>query len=210
MRRVQCRVCREWFSDLVGWTCPGACTDAEKKRISDLESLSRNLDSKRQKDFQQRLNNAGKKRELTAKKQKTKKRLLGEKLARLMERENKKPSSSRRLVIQKLVRLGAELKETQVRLAKATEKVRVLKQERPLNGFYETRAWQELRYRALRHWGRTCMLCGVSGCELHVDHIKPRSTHPDLELSFENLQVLCRTCNMGKSNKDDTDWRPGA
>jgi 5-methylcytosine-specific restriction endonuclease McrA len=40
---------------------------------------------------------------------------------------------------------------------------------------------------------------------LHVDHIKPRSlggtNDPD------NLQTLCRKCNIGKSNKDDTDLR---
>jgi X-X-X-Leu-X-X-Gly heptad repeat protein len=42
---------------------------------------------------------------------------------------------------------------------------------------------------------------------LHVDHIKPRSLYPARALDPENLQVLCRDCNLGKSNKDATDWR---
>jgi 5-methylcytosine-specific restriction endonuclease McrA len=41
-----------------------------------------------------------------------------------------------------------------------------------------------------------------------VDHIKPRSTHPKLALAFDNLQLLCEDCNIGKSNKCDIDWRP--
>jgi hypothetical protein len=42
---------------------------------------------------------------------------------------------------------------------------------------------------------------------MHVDHIKPRSKYPDLELSRQNLQVLCEDCNLGKSNKYEDDWR---
>jgi hypothetical protein len=52
--------------------------------------------------------------------------------------------------------------------------------------------------------------CGARPTEanpLHVDHIKPRSKFPHLALSLSNLQVLCRQCNLGKSNTDDTDWR---
>ncbi|RYZ77711.1 MAG: hypothetical protein EOP05_00795 [Proteobacteria bacterium] len=42
---------------------------------------------------------------------------------------------------------------------------------------------------------------------MHVDHIKPRSKYPHLELEFSNLQVLCRQCNFGKSNKYEDDFR---
>ena len=78
------------------------------------------------------------------------------------------------------------------------------------NKFYSSREWLELRYRALRWHGFSCMCCGKTkdqGAQLHVDHIKPRSKHPELSLSFNNLQVLCRQCNMGKSNKYDDDFR---
>jgi hypothetical protein len=74
--------------------------------------------------------------------------------------------------------------------------------------FYESREWLALRYTILRKYGRTCMLCRVTEGEMHVDHIKPRSLYPELELDPTNLQVLCRACNLGKSNKDSTDFRP--
>ncbi|MBN9047718.1 MAG: HNH endonuclease [Rhizobiales bacterium] len=76
---------------------------------------------------------------------------------------------------------------------------------------YTTQAWKELRYRVLAKSGQRCQCCGSSvrdGAELHVDHIKPRSLYPDLALDESNLQVLCSDCNMGKSNRDDTDFRP--
>ena len=56
------------------------------------------------------------------------------------------------------------------------------------------------------------MCCGRSpkehGIVIHVDHIKPRSKYPKLELAFDNMQLLCAACNYGKSNIDNTDWRP--
>lgn len=94
------------------------------------------------------------------------------------------------------------------RKKKEKSKHRVKKQER--KGFYESRAWRELRYFALKAADGLCALCGRGkkhGVVLHVDHIKPRSKHPELELDADNLQVLCEDCNLGKSNKDDTDWR---
>jgi len=77
--------------------------------------------------------------------------------------------------------------------------------------FYASEEWRRLRYQALRLHGARCQCCGVSsmsGAVMHVDHIKPRSKFPDLALVLENLQVLCAECNLGKSNLDDTDWRP--
>lgn len=77
--------------------------------------------------------------------------------------------------------------------------------------FYETREWKELRYRVLKNNLGRCACCGMDSrndIKLHVDHIKPRSKYPKLALTFENMQVLCEPCNKGKSNKDETDWRP--
>lgn len=78
--------------------------------------------------------------------------------------------------------------------------------------FYNSREWRSLRYRVLKKYDGCCMLCGRNkrdhGIVLHVDHIKPRSKFPHLALVFDNLQILCEDCNMGKSNKDSTDWRP--
>ncbi|MBC8522360.1 HNH endonuclease [PVC group bacterium] len=69
------------------------------------------------------------------------------------------------------------------------------------------------RFQALKRANHRCDLCGVKQDDenyeerlpLHVDHIKPRSKGGSNEL--DNLQVLCRKCNLGKSDRDDTDFR---
>lgn len=78
------------------------------------------------------------------------------------------------------------------------------------NDFYLSNEWLELRYKALKLNDGKCCCCGrgrKQGVYLHVDHIKPRSLYPSLQLDLSNLQVLCEECNIGKSNKDSTDWR---
>lgn len=78
------------------------------------------------------------------------------------------------------------------------------------NKFYKSRVWRELRYKALAKSNGKCCLCNRSAKDdviLHVDHIKPISKFPKLKLALDNLQVLCEDCNIGKSNKDYTDWR---
>lgn len=77
--------------------------------------------------------------------------------------------------------------------------------------FYLGAPWRELRYRALKLHGGACQCCGARASvrrPLHVDHIKPRSRFPELELVLSNLQVLCEDCNLGKGARDQTDWRP--
>lgn len=72
--------------------------------------------------------------------------------------------------------------------------------------FYMTPEWRKLRIKVLRKYGRTCMKCKDTK-KIHVDHIKPRSLFPELEMDFENLQVLCKVCNEDKSNHHFTDYR---
>lgn len=94
-------------------------------------------------------------------------------------------------------------------------KDRVWKRQRQLakpyeTSFYTTRAWLEIRYEAIRRNDGKCGACGrgkTDGIILHVDHIKPRSKFPKLELDVDNLQILCEQCNLGKGNRDATDWR---
>lgn len=80
-----------------------------------------------------------------------------------------------------------------------------------VSDFYKSVEWAELRYRAIRRYGRRCMACGRKDCGvIVVDHIKPVRTHPHLRLKFSNLQMLCGLCNRGKGSRDRTDWRtPG-
>lgn len=74
--------------------------------------------------------------------------------------------------------------------------------------FINSPLWRKLRYQALLTYGRKCMCCGSTDGPFHVDHIKPRSKHPELALTLSNLQVLCEDCNLGKGAWDETDWRP--
>lgn len=77
-------------------------------------------------------------------------------------------------------------------------------------GFYQSSEWKRLRYKVLCYYEATCMCCGasrISGAEIHVDHVIPRSIDKSLALEFKNMQVLCRDCNLAKSNTDSTDWR---
>lgn len=83
--------------------------------------------------------------------------------------------------------------------------------QRPTN-FYSSWEWKAARYEALKMYGQRCQCCGwrpgdTARGYLTVDHIKPRSKHPELALSVENLQVLCNDCNMGKSNVWEDDFR---
>ena len=82
--------------------------------------------------------------------------------------------------------------------------------------FYRSPQWKLRRYSVLhknseRNGGVACCdACGRAATRdnpLHVDHILPRSRYPHLELELSNLQVLCRDCNMGKSDRYSTDWQ---
>jgi 5-methylcytosine-specific restriction endonuclease McrA len=76
--------------------------------------------------------------------------------------------------------------------------------------FYKSPGWKKARHDALKASEGRCDLCGRPASKkvrLHVDHIKPRSKRPDLALDINNLQVLCQDCNLGKGNRDSTDWR---
>jgi hypothetical protein len=60
-----------------------------------------------------------------------------------------------------------------------------------------------LRWKVLQRDRFTCRACGASpaitlGVELHVDHVIAWSNGGDT--TVENLQTLCSTCNLGKSN----------
>lgn len=67
--------------------------------------------------------------------------------------------------------------------------------------FYTSEKWRNLRKQIIKEQGATCAKCGLKGSygiSIHVDHIKPRSKFPELELDKNNLQVLCSYCNLEK------------
>ena len=74
--------------------------------------------------------------------------------------------------------------------------------------FYSSVQWLRVRLEVLKRFGPKCMACNAVDAEIHVDHIKPRSKYPHLELNLDNLQILCKPCNLGKGAWDETDFRP--
>lgn len=80
-------------------------------------------------------------------------------------------------------------------------------------------AGASVRYEVLRAAGKKCQLCGISSelRPIDIDHIIPRS-HAKQGRVFkdgrwigvndrENLQALCFSCNRGKRDGDNTDFR---
>lgn len=78
------------------------------------------------------------------------------------------------------------------------------------NEFLQSQEWFDLRYATFEAQGRRCRLCGCSqydGPVIQVDHIVPMSKAWHRRADPTNLQVLCRPCNLGKSNRSSADFR---
>lgn len=74
--------------------------------------------------------------------------------------------------------------------------------------FYSSADWRKLRYDFLQTTAKVCNLCGCKDSpeiEWHVDHIKCRFLYPELKLNFDNLQLLCKDCNIGKGTDEYLD-----
>lgn len=70
------------------------------------------------------------------------------------------------------------------------------------------RVMPALRWQVFQRDDWRCVACGrdsAAGVILHVDHIIPRSRGGQDTLA--NYQTLCHLCNIGKSNRDETDLR---
>ena len=65
-----------------------------------------------------------------------------------------------------------------------------------------------IRWQVFQRDNWKCVACGrnsENGIILHIDHIIPRSKGGQDHI--DNYQTLCETCNIGKSNKDETNLR---
>ena len=67
-------------------------------------------------------------------------------------------------------------------------------------GFYKSSDWRSLRNKVLERQKNVCVRCGAKD-HLTVDHKKPRSKFPHKALEYNNLQILCRSCNSAKGAK---------
>jgi hypothetical protein len=83
----------------------------------------------------------------------------------------------------------------------------------PADVFYRSYDWRRLRFDMLernraRYGALTCECClATTARQWHVDHVRPRSSHPELALEPANLQVLCQDCNLGKGTRYAPHWR---
>ena len=65
---------------------------------------------------------------------------------------------------------------------------------------YTFSEWRNLKNKVFIKYKKECMRC-ESINDLTVDHIKPYSIYPELALDFDNMQILCRSCNSKKGTK---------
>jgi 5-methylcytosine-specific restriction endonuclease McrA len=66
--------------------------------------------------------------------------------------------------------------------------------------FFNKRRWLELKSEILYERGK-CENCSSNIC-LHVHHILPRHSHPELGMDKENLMVLCEDCHKKIHSED--------
>jgi hypothetical protein len=77
------------------------------------------------------------------------------------------------------------------------------------------KSWLGGRYtyfknKALIRDNYTCQKCGFSDKNIMiVDHIKPKSIYPELELDINNLMTLCPNCNATKTLNDIKKYQTG-
>lgn len=63
-----------------------------------------------------------------------------------------------------------------------------------------TSQWRKIRSEVLRRDQETCQICGQHAT--HVDHIIPRRLiDGNIADSLDNLQALCKTCNLRKGGR---------
>ncbi len=62
----------------------------------------------------------------------------------------------------------------------------------------------EMREYLLEKWQRCCAYCGVTGVDLEVEHIHPRTNGGSNRVS--NLALACRPCNERKGARDIRDF----
>lgn len=100
----------------------------------------------------------------------------------------------------RVISLEKSLQSIKRNIKKSSEEVDPLWKDISGKEFYNSSAWRRLRYLVLETHDKVCVLCG-SNSNLHVDHIVPRSIDPSKALDIKNMQILCKDCNIGKSNK---------
>lgn len=84
----------------------------------------------------------------------------------------------------------------------ATGRERSRKRKDP---FFDTKAWQRLRWQVLQRDDFSCTACGtyIGQRGANVDHVQSRAVRPDLALEPDNLRTLCHACHSRKTARQD-------
>lgn len=66
---------------------------------------------------------------------------------------------------------------------------------------YNTPLYKEWRSKILTRDKYQCQMCGESGGELEVHHIRPKYKYPQLTLDLNNGITLCKFCHQDRVTK---------
>jgi hypothetical protein len=70
-------------------------------------------------------------------------------------------------------------------------------------------AYKALRKAVFARDNFTCVLCGVRGGRLDMDHIKEWRNYPELRYDLDNCRTLCRPCHVTTDNYGTKAIRKG-
>ena len=85
-------------------------------------------------------------------------------------------------------------------LAHAAEHQRTYDASRgPARQWYASSRWRRFRAAVLAD-SPACVGCGAAATE--VDHVRPRSTWPELAYERENVQTMCKGCHSRKTRRE--------
>lgn len=108
----------------------------------------------------------------------------------------------------KLDKYKPKEKKTQVKIKTVKIKKSPPKKSfKAVENFYQSQRWIDTKKVVYSLYDFKCMKCGTKDKEMHVDHICPVSKHQTLKWSINNLQLLCKDCNIEKSNVNEIDYR---
>ncbi|WP_223592643.1 HNH endonuclease [Neobacillus bataviensis] len=66
----------------------------------------------------------------------------------------------------------------------------------------QLKKYQQSRGHLINRLGAYCSYCERNlGGNIAVEHVKPKSMHPDLKLDWDNFLLACNNCNSIKGNK---------
>lgn len=85
------------------------------------------------------------------------------------------------------------------------KKVRLMRYQ----DFYASDDYKNLKEILYNTNEKICLKCD-SKEDIQIDHIKPKSKHPEKAFDIFNLQMLCKKCNFEKGSREVSDYRTKA